>query len=275
MTDSVATIKDLNKEVDKVKLRVRYKTSVMVFLISLFVMISVTLAWFTISGLVGTDGLDLNCATGNDLRVATSNLGTDINKYEKKVTTEMIDAQLTANGYTKLEKIRLAPLSTISASSNIGTQLFLQNGTDRTEAGPKSGEYLLVSLWFISDSDVKVYLTDKESKTGEADGTKITSGKDNTTAQANIIKTARVSFTATDASPKIYETENRVYAKQNNAFSSISKNTTANYLFSLQAKTPKEVKVRIWIEGEDPLCVDDVADASFSVQLMLEAVANE
>lgn len=271
MSDSIKTIENLNNEITKVKTRVKYKTSLMIFVIALLVMITATLAWFTISGLAGTDGLDINCTTGNDLKISTTNKGTDMNAWEKTVTADMINAQLQSSGYKKLDEILLTPLSTRNASSNIGTRLFLQNGTERTEEGPRSGQYLLMKLWFISDNDVKVYLTDKESESGANDGTKITSNSTNNASQANIIRTARISFASDSASTKIYEVENRVYAGQSNAFSSISNNTDSNYLFSLQAKTPKEVTVRLWIEGEDPLCVDDVAEASFKVQLMFES----
>lgn len=273
--NSIESVEELNTELAVLRARVKYKTSLLIFIIALLVMITSTLAWFTVSGLAGTDGLDLTCTTGNDLRIATSNLGNDISAYEKTVTADMINAQLTANNYKALSDIKLTPLSTRNASGDVGTRLFYENGTERTTEGPTSGEYLLVNLWLISDNDVEVYLTDKESEDGAADGTKITSAAENSTAQADIIRTARVSFAADGESTKIYEVESRGYAaNQTNAFSNISDNTDANKICSLQANTPKQVTVRIWIEGEDPLCVDAVQRASFSVQLQFESVKN-
>ena len=265
------TVEELNAELATLRARVKYKTSFSIFIISLLVMITTTLAWFTVSGLAGTDGLDMNCTTGSDLRIATSNLGTDINAYEKEVTAEMINAQLTANNYKVLQDIRLEPLSTQNASSDIGTRLFLQNGTERTEEGPGNGEYLLINLWLISGNAVDVYLTDKESEAGANDGTKITSAADNTAAQAEVVRAARISFAPEGESPKIYEVEQRGYAaNQTNAFWNISENSEANKICSLEANTPKQITVRVWIEGEDPLCDNSVQQAGFSVDLQFE-----
>lgn len=265
------TIEELNAELTTLRARVKYKTSLSIFIIALMVMITTTLAWFTVSGLAGTDGLDMNCTTGSELRIATSNLGNDINAYEKQVTADMINAQLTANNYKVLNDIKLEPLSTRNASSDIGTRLFLQNGTERTTEGPGNGDYLLMNLWLISGNAVDVYLTDKESEDGANDGTKITSASTNTAAQADVVRTARISFAPEGESTKIYEVEQRGAASnQTNAFWNISENSDANKICSLEANTPKQITVRVWIEGEDPLCVDAVQQAGFSVQLKFE-----
>ncbi len=265
------TIEELNAELTTLRARVKYKTSLSIFIIALMVMITTTLAWFTVSGLAGTDGLDMNCTTGSELRIATSNLGNDINAYEKQVTADMINAQLTANNYKVLNDIKLEPLSTRNASSDIGTRLFLQNGTERTAEGPGNGDYLLMNLWLISGNAVDVYLTDKESEDGANDGTKITSASTNTAAQADVVRTARISFAPEGESTKIYEVEQRGAASnQTNAFWNISENSDANKICSLEANTPKQITVRVWIEGEDPLCVDAVQQAGFSVQLKFE-----
>ena len=103
------------------------------------------------------------------------------------------------------------------------------------------------------------------------DGTKITSAATNTTAQADVVRTARISFAPEGESTKIYEVEQRGAASnQTNAFWNISENSDANKICSLEANTPKQITVRVWIEGEDPLCVDAVQQAGFSVQLKFE-----
>ena len=265
------TIEEFNAELTTLRARVKYKTSLSIFIIALMVMITTTLAWFTVSGLAGTDGLDMNCTTGSELRIATSNLGNDINAYEKQVTADMINAQLTANNYKVLNDIKLEPLSTRNASSDIGTRLFLQNGTERTAEGPGNGDYLLMNLWLISGNAVDVYLTDKESEDGANDGTKITSASTNTAAQADVVRTARISFAPEGESTKIYEVEQRGAASnQTNAFWNISENSEANKICSLEANTPKQITVRVWIEGEDPLCDNSVQQAGFSVDLQFE-----
>lgn len=267
----VTMVTELTEQVNSLRARVKFKTSLMIFIIALLVMVTATLAWFTVSGLAGTDGLDLNCTTGNDLRIATSNRGTDISQYEREVTSEMVDAQLKQNSFKPLADIKLAPLSTRNASSNVGTRLFLQNGTERTAEGPKNGQFLQFSVWLISSSDTSVYLTDKESESGKGDGTKITSGRTNNTAQANVVKAARVSFEPEGEATRIYQTESRPYASnQTNAFSNISGQTDANKICTLSANTPKQVTVRVWIEGEDPFCIDNIQSSQFSVQLMFE-----
>ena len=114
-------------------------------------------------------------------------------------------------------------------------------------------------------------MTDKESEDGANDGTKITSASTNTAAQADVVRTARISFAPEGESTKIYEVEQRGAASnQTNAFWNISENSDANKICSLEANTPKQITVRVWIEGEDPLCVDAVQQAGFSVQLNFE-----
>ncbi len=38
-------------------------------------------------------------------------------------------------------------------------------------------------------------------------------------------------------------------------------------LFHLDEMTPKKVTVRLWVDGEDPQCDDDVQDADLKVAL--------
>ncbi len=267
----ISVVNELTQQVNALRTRVKFKTSLMIFIIALLVMVTATLAWFTISGLAGTDGLDLNCTTGNDLRIATSNRGSDVNAYERKVTSEMVDAQLKQNSFKPLSEIKLAPLSTRNASSNVGTRLFLQDGTERTTEGPKNGQFLQFSVWLISSNDTTVYLSDKESESGKGDATKITSDKKNNASQANVVKATRVSFEPEGEATRIYETESRPYASnQTNAFSNISGQTDTNKICTLKASTPKQVTIRVWIEGEDPLCIDNIQSSAFSIQLMFE-----
>ena len=121
------------------------------------------------------------------------------------------------------------------------------------------------------DVQIRGLKTSTESKTGADDGTKVTTS--DTGARADIVNCTRVSFTDKDTGETvIYEPNKASAVAGQNTFDlprpmQLSNSTR---LFKLTALTPKQVTVRIWIEGEDPQCDDDVQLANLQVQLNFE-----
>ena len=80
---------------DKVNVRVRRKTSLVLLFISFMSLVLVTFAWFTISTLANVEKLDMTIGTAPDLRSSTENHGSNFKQYVKTVTGAMIDKELT------------------------------------------------------------------------------------------------------------------------------------------------------------------------------------
>ena len=63
---------------DKVNVRVRRKTSLVLLFISFMSLVLVTFAWFTISTLANVEKLDMTIGTAPDLRISTENHGSNL-----------------------------------------------------------------------------------------------------------------------------------------------------------------------------------------------------
>ena len=95
---------------------------------------------------------------------------------------------------------------------------------------------------------------------------------ESTGAKADVVNCARVDFTAEGAGngTTIYEPNRSTPVNGQTTFdlpsgSMVYSNNTR--LFHLNQLDPVKVTVRLWIEGNDPECDDDVQDAHISVQL--------
>lgn len=254
-------IEKLRAERKRVK-SVRVKLSILLLVLLILSMITTTFAWFTISSISSVDKMEITIGTGVQLLISDENHGSDMSLYTNKVTNEDIDKQLSAFN-TSLEDMILDPLTT----SN-GVDLYTQSGVKRTA---NNESFLEFDLFFISSEDMWVHLTSNESETGADNGTKISTAS--TGIQADIINCARISFTD--------ETANRTVIYEPNKSTAVGGQTTFDLptpmalsnntrLFQLTAQTPKKITVRIWLEGEDPQCDNDVQRANLQVQLNFE-----
>lgn len=244
---------------EKVSQKRRKRLIVFVAIITLLSMTSATVAWFTVNTFAGVDNLDLQISVSAQLKVAMEDYGTDLDKYTKVITNEMVDSYLAKQG-TSLEEIVLDPVTTSE-----GTRFTNQRGTQR-EANNYS--YLEFECYFIATEEMWVHLTTESTEAGNDDGTKVSTTS--TGAQADVVNCTRVDFSTNSNGTAIYEPNRGTPVNNQNTFdlpSGTMVYSNSTRIFHLEELTPTKVTIRIWIDGEDPQCDDDVQEAQLSVQL--------
>ena len=245
---------------EKVPRRKRKRLIICIALLTVISMVSATVAWFTVNTFAGVDQLDLHISVSAQLKVAMEDYGTDLERYGKVITNEMIDDYLRQNSNTSLEEIVLDPVTTRD-----GTRFTNQRGTERE---PNDRSYLEFECYFIATEEMWVHLTTESTEQGEDDGTKVST--DSTGAKADVVNCPRVGFTTETNGTAIYEPNRQAPVNGQNTFDlpagtmQYSDNTR---IFHLEEMTPTKVTIRLWIDGEDPQCDDDVQDAHLAVQL--------
>ena len=110
---------------EKMSSKSRRRLIVFIAIITLLSMTTSTVAWFTINTFAGVDTLDVHISVAAQLKVAMHDYGTDLSKYGKVITNEMIDEFL-AGDNTKLADILLDPVT-----SNDGTRFTNKSGAER------------------------------------------------------------------------------------------------------------------------------------------------
>jgi hypothetical protein len=244
---------------EKVSSKKRKRLIIFVTIITLLSMASATVAWFTINTFAGVDSLDVHISVAAQLKVAMHDYGKDLSKYGKVITNEMVDEYL-AKYDTKLSEIILDPVTTTE-----GVRFTNQRGAERK---PNDRSYLEFECYFIATEDMWVHLTTESTKEGEDDGTKVTTTE--TGPQADVVNCTRVDFTTERNGTAIYENNKGTPVSNQVTFDlpsgqMVYSNNTR--LFHCQEMTPTKVTIRLWVDGEDPQCDDDVQDADLSVQL--------
>lgn len=241
---------------------IRVKLSVLLLVLLLISMVTTTFAWFTISSISSVHNMEITIGTGVQLLISDEDHGTILTEYTNEVTEVEINKQLSAYN-TSLAEMKLDPLT----SSN-GVRLLTQDGFER-EANNKS--YLEFKLFFIGTEDMWVHLTSDESNLGEDDGTRVSTSS--TGVQADVVNCVRISFTDEQAgTTTIYEPNKGYAVAGQDTFDLPSPMAYSNStrLFHIEAMTPKMITVRVWIEGEDPECDDDVQNSNLQIQLNFE-----
>ena len=261
MSRDYSKTENLNKHhetIEKMKARMKLKSTMLVFLIALLALSTGTLAWFTLNTFSAVNNLEMRIGTGAELKVSIENHGTDLSKYVKVITNEMINEYL-RDYDTQLSEILLDPLT-----SSKGIEFFTKSGIKRTE---NVGGYLEFPLYFIGTKDMYVHLSSDNTGPTKDDGAKVTTTE--TDEKADIVNCPRISFEDSDGTTKIWEPNiSTPVAGQTTFDIPTPMNYTNNSrLFFLKAMTPKKIMVRIWVEGEDPQCDDDVQDAQMTVAL--------
>lgn len=250
---------------DKNRKRLRKRKRLIAFLSILAVLglTTATYAWFTVNTFAGVEDFELNISTGEDLRVSMENHGSDIDKYVHVITNEMIDSYLRKYN-TSLKDMILSPVTT-----NNGSSFTYQHGNAAKEN--ERGSYLEFKCWFIGTCDMYVHLTKDGANDEEhafVDGSKVSTTSP--APQSDIVKAIRMGFQTDTDGNKTWEPNKGTPATRLSTFdfpSGTMDYNNSNQLFSLDKLTPKQATLRLWMEGEDPECDDDVQRANLKVQL--------
>lgn len=258
----------LKREIAQLKIerkrikQTRTRLSIFLLILLLLSMVTTTFAWFTISSLSAVHNMEITIGTGVQLLISDENHGEDLTLYKSEVTNEDINRQLSAYS-TNLDNIVLDPLTTSD-----GVRFYTERGAEKTA---NNESFLEFDLFFIATEDMWVHLTSDESESGANNGTRVFTT--DTGAQADIINCTRVSFTDTEAGSTVIYEPNKGYPVANQSTFDLPTPmgfSNSSRLFHLEALQPKMVTVRIWIEGEDPECDNDVQSANLQVQFNFE-----
>ena len=244
---------------DKVNVRVRRKTSLVLLFISFMSLVLVTFAWFTISTLANVEKLDMTIGTAPDLRISTENHGSNFKQYVKTVTGAMIDKELTDRFNTTMKDQVLDPVT----SSN-GRAFKIRSGRDMER---NKNTFLEFDLYLISTKDLTVHITNDADNENRIKGTHVSTKE--TGDKADIVKAVRFSFTNEDGRTIIYE-PNKGSAVAGQTTFDLSRPMTysdANKVCDLKKLTPQKVTVRVWFEGEDPECVNKIQESTMEAIL--------
>lgn len=244
---------------EKMAAKSRKRLIIFIAIITLLSMTTSTVAWFTINTFAGVDTLDVHISVAAQLKVAMHDYGTDLSRYGKVITNEMIDEFL-AGDNTKLADIMLDPVTT----SN-GTTFTNKGGTQR-ERNKKS--FLEFDCWFIATEEMWVHLTTEDADDQRDTGTRVTSASP--VPQNDVVNCMRCSYTTDSNGTATFENNKGAAVTSLSTFdlpSGTMVYSDSTRLFHLDEMSPKKVTIRLWIEGEDPECDDDVQEADLKVQM--------
>ncbi len=248
------------EKLNKAQLRIKRKTTFMLCVIALLVLITSTLAWFTLSSFASVENIQMDITTGVELRVDMENHGSDIELYKKTITNEMINSYLRTNGNYSLADQLLDPVTTRN-----GIAFESEQGATRT-AGANT--FLEFDCYFISSKDMWVHLSSDDAN--DMEGTAVTTTE--TGLKAEVIQAVRVGFEEDGANPAAIYEPNKVGSAVNGQTTfdlAVPMNyTNDTRLFHLTALEPKKVTIRVWAEGNDPQCDDDVQRSNLTVKLL-------
>ncbi len=245
------------EKLNKAQLRIKRKTTFMLCVIALLVLITATMAWFTLNSFASIENIQMNITTGVDLRVDMENHGPDISLYKKVITNEMINGYLTANNKETLNEQLLDPVT----SSN-GINFFSQRGSQRVA---NEDSYVEFECYFIASRDMWVHLSSDDAN--DMEGTAVSTTE--TGVKAEIVQAVRVSFEEGN-SAVIYEPNRGTPVGGQTTFDIPTPMAYSNStrLFHLNELEPVKVTIRLWAEGEDPQCDDDVQQSNVTFNLL-------
>lgn len=239
-------------------LRKRKRLIVYLSILAVLGLTTATYAWFTVNTFASIEDFDIEITTGEELKVSMENHGSNIDLYTDTITVEMVDSYLDKYD-TSVEEMVLTPVTT-----NNGSDFTYQYG----DAAEVNGDYLEYECYFIATRDMWVHLTTESAEDKPDSGTKVSSSS--SAPKNEVTQAIRVDFETSSNGVATYEPNKGSAVTDLTTFDLPSGTMTysnSNRLFHLDKLTPKKVTVRLWLEGEDPQCDNDVQKANLSVQL--------
>lgn len=256
------TRQELMQELEKLKkaqARIKRKFTFLLSIIAMLVLVTATLAWFTLSNFASVNDINLKISTAPELYLDIENRGnTDLTLWKKTLTNDMINTYLTSVNAPRLNEQLLDPVT----SSN-GISFTNRSGQTRPA---NSDTYLEFKVWFIATTDMWVHLS---GQTVEVDGENATTSctTTETGAKADIIRAVRLSYEDSGSSA-IWEPNQGTAVAGQSTFDVSSNFSNSTRIFHLDKLSPKQITMRIWLEGEDPECDNDVQDATLTVTML-------
>lgn len=250
-------LRELNK-LKKAQLRIKRRFTFLLSIIAMLVLITATLAWFTLSNFASVNEINLKISTAPQLYLDIENRGTDVTQWKKTLTNEMINTYLTSVNAPKLEDQLLDPVT-----SSHGITMANRRGTTRPA---NSDTYLEFKVWFIATTDMWVHLSGQTVTVVDHEATTACTTTD-TGAKADIVRAVRVSF-EDNGSAAIWEPNKGAAVAGQTTFDVSQTFSNSTRIFHVDKLTPKQITFRIWLEGEDPECDNDVQEANVTFEML-------
>lgn len=228
--------------------------SVLLSLLALSSVAVATLAWMSIADRTRVQTMRLDITAGPDLRFDLDRHQA-FEDYVKTLSFSQIAQRVARDqGYDP----KGTPLSPVTTTDCV--HFTLEDGSPA-----KTGDYLEFTLYFIARRDMVVHLTAAPSEQG-GDGTLVSSENE------GLPPAMRISFSAEETSiyhPSLGDTS---YNTSMGRFFGLPAGGAMTYhngnaLFRLKKEESKPVVVRIWLEGTDENCTDELRSADFQIQL--------
>ncbi len=255
------TVLELQKELEKLKkaqARIKRKFTFLLSVIAMLVLITATLAWFTLSNFASVSDINLKISTAPQLYLDIENRGTDVSLWKKTLTNEMVNTVLKSQNAPTLDQQLLDPVTT----SN-GIAFTNRSGSTRTANDTSFVEF---KVWFIATNDMWVHLSGQTVQVEGKDATTSCSTTE-TGSKADVIRSVRVSY-EDNGSAAIWEPNRGTPVNGQTTFDVSQNFSNDTRIFHLDKLTPKQITFRIWAEGNDPECDDDVQDANLTIQML-------
>ncbi len=234
--------------------------TLLLVLIALAGITAATAAWFMISDRTRVYSLSMNISAGPSLRFDTVP-HESYEQYPQTISFDQIaDAVVRQQNYD-MRKTLLKPVTT----SDVQTFTF----RDGTVVRSNTGAYWEFPIHFIASEDMIVHLTAQNSA-GHQDGTLISS------SIPQLPESLRISFEA-DGNVTVYDPgmgdSSTFFGKIKNfglQTGNVSGYNQNSVLFPLKALTDKTVIFRVWMEGTDEACTDELKNSDFEIRLRFE-----
>lgn len=250
-------LKELNR-LTKAQARIKRRTTFLLSIIAMLVLITGTLAWFTLSNFASVNEMTLKISTAPELYLDIENHGDNYKLYKKVLTNDMINTYLASVNAPRIDQQLLDPVT-----STNGILMKNRSGTTR-EANKDT--YLEFKVWFIATKDMWVHLSGQNVEVeGKSATTAVTTTE--TGAKADVVRSLRVSY-EDSGSAAIYEPNKGSAVAGQSTFDVGQSFSNDTRLFHLEKLTPKQITIRIWAEGEDPECDNDVQDANVTIEML-------
>ena len=255
------TVLELQQELQKLKkaqVRIKRKFTFMLSIIAMLVLITATLAWFTLSNFASVNDITLKISTAPQLYLDIENRGTDVSMWKKVLTNDMINTALRAENAPTLDQQLMDPVTT---SNGISFQS--RSGNTRNA---NSTTFVEFKVWFIATEEMWVHLSGDKVQVENNDATTSVSTTE-TGAKADVVRAIRVSY-EDSGSAAIWEPNKGAAVNGQTTFDVSTTYSNDTRIFHLDKLTPKQITFRIWAEGNDPECDDDVQDANVTIQML-------
>ena len=182
----------------------------------------------------------------------------DLSLWKKTLTNEMINTALRAQNAPTLDQQLLDPVTTTNGINFSG-----QTGNARTA---NNTSFIEFKVWFIATTDMWVHLSGQTVEVENKPSTTSISTTE-TGAKADVIRAVRVSY-EDSGSAAIWEPNRGTPVNGQTTFDVGQTYTNDTRIFKLDKLTPKQITFRIWAEGNDPECDDDVQEANLTMTML-------